>query len=224
MTPSFLNPADPVEVQNRKLVQIVDVLMRRVEQATDDQGAAYTQFQRAVLLEDQVRERTRELEKALDLLNRSNALLSDTMREAEAARQNLANAIETIEEGFALFDADERLVLCNTRFARPIGDVHPRLAPGLSFVDYVSLVSRSAALVRAAGETAEDWVRARMRRHADSHAILTVELTGDRWLQVSEHRTRDGGTVVIQTDVTDIIRLERKERGKLLDDQARVIA
>jgi len=223
MNRSFLNPADPAEVQNRKLVQIVDVLMRRVEQATDDQGAAYAQFQRAVLLEDQVRERTRELEKALDLLNRSNALLSDTMREAEGARQNLANAIEAVQEGFALFDADERLVLCNARFSRPIGDVHPLLVPGLAFADYVALVGRSSARVRAAGEGPDDWARARLRRHADGHVILTVELTGDRWLQISEHRTRDGGTVVLQTDVTDIIRLERKERGKLLDAQARMI-
>ena len=152
MSHSILNPADTVELQNRKLIQIVDVLMRRVEQATDDQGAAYTQFQRAVLLEDQVRTRTRELEKALDLLNQSNALLSATMREAEAARQNLANAIETVQEGFALFDPADRLVLCNSRFGLPLQDVHPHLLPGLAFGEYVTLASQSADLVRALGE------------------------------------------------------------------------
>lgn len=219
----IVNPADPPETQNRKLIQIVDVLMRRVEQATDDQGAAYAQFQRAVMLEDQVRQRTRELEKALDLLNQSNALLSDTMRKAEAARQNLANAIETLQEGFALFDPDDALVMCNSRFGLHLEDVHPKLKPGLAFADYVGMVSRSRALVRAPGETAQNWATARMRRHADSHVIWNVQLEKDRWVQVSEHRTRDGGTVVIQTDLTDIIRLERKERGKLLDDQARMI-
>ena len=50
--------------------------MRRVEQATDDSGAAYAQFQRAALLEDQVRERTHDLGRALDLLNESNARLA----------------------------------------------------------------------------------------------------------------------------------------------------
>ncbi len=80
-------------------------LMRRVEQITDDSGAAYAQFQRAAMLEDQVRERTRDLERALDLLNESNARLAEANRAAETARQNLANAIETIQEGFALFDA-----------------------------------------------------------------------------------------------------------------------
>jgi PAS domain-containing protein len=53
--------------------------------------------------------------------------------------------------------------------------------------------------------------------------IFNVRMVWDRWVQVSEHRTVDGGTVILQTDVTEIIRLERSERGKMLDDQARVI-
>jgi two-component system, sensor histidine kinase len=218
-----VNPADPPEVQNRKLVQIVEVLMRRVEQSTDDQGVAYAQFQRAVLLEDQVKQRTRDLERALDLLNESNARLSEATREAQAARQNLANAIETVQEGFALFDADDLLVMCNSRFGVQMSDVHPRLRPGLHFVDYVSFVSQSHNLVLKPGETPEGWAFARMRRHSDRHVIMNVQLDQDRWFQVSEHRTRDGGTVILQTDLTDVIRLERQERGKLLDDQARII-
>jgi two-component system, sensor histidine kinase len=223
MTLSLVNPADPPERQREKLIQIAEVLMRRVEQATDDGGAAYAQFQRAVMLEDQVRERTRELERALDLLNGSNALLAAATREAEAARQNLANAIETVQEGFALFGADERLVLCNSRFGMQLGDIHQALRPGLPFADYVALVSNSADLEREPGVSAAAWAERRLRRHGDRHVIFTVPLTGDRWVQVSEHRTPDGGTVIIQTDVTEIIRLERQERGKLLDEQARIV-
>lgn len=223
MTPSFVNPADPPDRQREKLLRIVEVLMRRVEQATDDGGAAYAQFQRAVMLEDQVRERTRELERALDLLNGSNALLAAATREAEDARQNLANAIEAVQEGFALFGADERLVLCNSRFGMQLGDIHAALRPGLTFGDYVTLVSNSVDLAREPGVSAATWAERRLRRHGDRHVIFTVPLTGDRWVQVSEHRTPDGGTVIIQTDVTDIIRLERQERGKLLDEQARII-
>ncbi|MEZ5913222.1 MAG: PAS-domain containing protein [Paracoccaceae bacterium] len=223
MTMSILNPDDPLERQHEKLVQIVDVLMRRVEQDTDDSGAAYAQFQRAVLLEDQVRERTGELERALDLLNASNAMLAEAKREAEGARRDLANAIETVQEGFAIFDAGETLVMCNSRFCAQMPDVRAHLDPGLAFADYVTMVSRSAHLARPPGESAEDWAVRRMRRHADNHVMFNVRLGGDRWIQVSEHRTREGGTVVLQTDVTDIIRLEREERGKLLDDQARMI-
>ncbi|SPH17242.1 Autoinducer 2 sensor kinase/phosphatase LuxQ [Defluviimonas aquaemixtae] len=223
MTDTLMNPADPPARQNEKLLQIVEVLMRRVEQDTDDSGAAYAQFQRAVMLEDEVRQRTSELEHALDLLNESNGLLAEATREAQAARQNLADAIETVQEGFALFDADDTMIMCNSRFGMHMADIHGALVPGLSFADYVGLVSRSSQLALPKNDTPESWAGRRMRRHDDNHVMFNVRLSGDRWVQVSEHRTRDGGTVILQTDVTDIIRLEREERGKLLDNQARMI-
>ena len=223
MIETLINPADPPERQTEKLLAIAQVLMRRVEQITDDSGAAYAQFQRAALLEDQVRERTRDLERALDLLNDSNARLAEANRATEAARQNLANAIETIQEGFALFDAQDVLVMCNSRFGMHMLDLREHLRPGLRFGDYVEQVSRSRFLELPPGETPEDWAVARRRRHQDRHVIFNVRMVWDRWVQVSEHRTADGGTVILQTDVTEIIRLERSERGKMLDDQARVI-
>lgn len=223
MTHPLIDPTDPLERQHAKLLSIVDVLMRRVEQGTDESGAAYAQFERAAMLEDQVRARTRELERALDLLNQSNARLADANRATEAARQNLANAIETVQEGFALFDADDILVLCNSRFGMHMPDVLPALRPGLGFAAYVDLVSRSSALLLPEGETPRDWALRRMERHRDTHVIFNVQFRADRWVQVSEHRTGDGGTVILQTDVTDIIRTEREERGKLLDDQARIV-
>ncbi len=222
MIETLINPADSAERRAEKLLTIAEALMRRVEQATDDSGAAYAQFQRAALLEDQVRERTHDLGRALDLLNESNARLAEAMREAETARQNLSNAIETVQEGFALFDREDRLVMCNSRFAMHMPDVHAQLRPGLDFAGYVALVSRSPHLALE-GEDGADWAAGRMRRHKDRHVIFNVRLGGDHWVQVSEHRTADGGTVILQTDVTDIIRAERHERGKLLDDQARVI-
>lgn len=223
MIETLINPADSAERRAEKLLIIAEALMRRVEQATDDSGAAYAQFQRAALLEDQVRERTHDLGRALDLLNESNARLAEAMREAETARKNLSSAIETVQEGFALFDREDRLVMSNSRFAMHMPDVHAQLKPGLAFPDYVAMVSRSPHLALPDGEGATDWAQARMRRHKERHVIFNVRMTGDHWVQVSEHRTAEGGTVILQTDVTDIIRAERHARGKLLDDQARVI-
>lgn len=223
MIGDLINPADSPERQHAKLRTIAEVLMRRVEQITDDSGAAYAQFQRAVMLEDQVRERTRDLEHALDLLDVSNARLGDANRAAEAARRNLADAIETIREGFALFDADEVLVMCNQRFGMHMPDLRPHLRPGLRFDDYVVKVSLSPSLALPEGVSALQWAASRKQRHRERHVMFNVRMVDDWWVQVSEHRTADGGTVILQTDITDIIRLERQERGKLLDDQARLI-
>ncbi|MEM9813257.1 MAG: PAS-domain containing protein [Pseudomonadota bacterium] len=219
----LLNPADSVERQNEKLLKIAGALMRQVEQDQDHRGAAYAQFERAALLEQEVRSRTQDLERALALLNASNAKLSDANRATEEARADLADAIETLQEGFALFNADERLVMCNSRFCRQMRDLHGSFSPGLSFDAYVDLVSQSEDLWLPRGDTPEAWAEQRRARHAAEHSVFNVRLQGDRWIQVSERRTAYGGWVVIQTDITDIIRLEREERGKLLDEQARMI-
>jgi signal transduction histidine kinase/CheY-like chemotaxis protein len=223
MTLSLIDPKDPLERQNDKLLKIAESLMRRVEESTDASGAAYAQFQRAAMLEQEVRARTLELERALDLLNESNARLAQANRETEAARSNLANAIETVQEGFALFNSDEELVMCNSRFGMHMPDIRSALTPGLSFEQYVDLVSQSTYLSLPETETSEDWARRRMARHADEHVIFNVRMIWNRWVQVSEHRTPDGGTVILQTDVTDIMRIERQERERILDDQARLI-
>ncbi|MGR3714067.1 MAG: PAS-domain containing protein [Shimia sp.] len=223
MAQSLINPTDTLSRQNEKLLKIVDTLMRRAEQGPDTSGMAYAQFERAVMLEGEVRTRTLELEHALDLLNSSNAQLATANAAAEAARANLANAIETVQEGFALFDADERLVMCNSRFGKHMRDVHTRFQPGLPFRDYVHIVSASPYLELPNGETPAQWAAQRMARHKEQHVVFNARMAGDRWLQVSEHRTRDGGTVVLQTDVTDMMLLERQERERLKDDQAQLI-
>lgn len=223
MTDWLIDPSDTLEQQNAKLRQITDVLMRRVEQDTDRTGAAYRQFERAALLEDQVRQRTADLEHALDLLNESNARLAEANRAAESARADLSSAIETIQEGFALFNAQDELVMCNSRFGMHMLDLQVELTPGLTFERYVDLVSRSRYLALPEDQSSNVWAERRLKRHQDNHVMFNVRMVRDRWVQVSEHRTHDGGTVIMQTDVTDIMRLEREERDKLLDDQSRMI-
>lgn len=220
---NLINPSDSLERQNDKLLQIVQSLMRRVEQGGEHSGVAYAQFERAALLEDQVRQRTRELEQALDLLHESNIRLAEANRETEAAQSNLTDAIETVREGFALFDQDDRLVLCNSRFCRDFRDFSEHLKPGLAFARYVELVSQSRYLSLPDTESPQAWARKRILRHRDRHVMFNVRLLHDRWIQVSEHRTHNGGTVIMQTDITDIIRMERQEREKLRDSQARMI-
>ena len=223
ITAGLLNPSDPPDRQRQKLLSIIEVLMRRVEQDTDQSGVAYAQFERAAMLEEQVRDRTRDLGAALDLLNDSNARLASANRATEAARRDLTNAIETVQEGFGLFSPDDVLVLCNSRFGKQLADVQPRLLPGLSFAAYVDLVSRSTQLVLPDGTSPQDWAVQRLIRHREASVNMTVQIKGDRWLQVSERRTLEGGTVILQTEISDIIRAERAARGRLLDDQARIV-
>ena len=223
MTKSLLDPQMSLAAQNERLLKITEALMNRVEQASDESGAAYTQFQRAALLEEEVAARTKDLERALDLLNVSNAALAQANQETEAARSNLANALEAIQEGFALFDAQDILVMCNSRFGMHMPDIHEHFEAGLSFQDYVTLASQSPFLSLPKNMTSEEWAQNRIAQHKEPHVIINIRMIWNRWVQVSEHRTPDGGTAILQTDVTDIMRLQRQERERMLDDQAQLI-
>ena len=223
MIETSLDPDAPLDVRYEKLLKITSALMRRVEQSTTGSGAAYAQFERSARLEKEVRARTCDLNRALDLLNDSNARLAKATETARRAQSDLANAIETVKEGFGLFDAEDRLLMFNSRFCATIADVKLRLTTGISFDDYVDLIAASTQLALPPGETPATWAANRRARHKDEHVNFSVRLAGERWIQVSEHRTAAGGTVILQTDVSDIIRIERRERERLLDDQARII-
>lgn len=220
---SLLNPADTLERQNAKLLRMAEALMRRVEATTDDGEAAYAHFQRALILEEQVRARTKDLESSLDLLNQSNAQISQAREAAERARADLFDALEAVREGFALFDADDNLVMCNSRFGAAMPDVAIHLRPGLGFVDYVRHVASSRYLTLPPGMTQSGWMRERLGNHRRASVNFNVQISGERWIQVSEQRTPGGGTAILQTDITELVLMERQEREKLLDEQARLI-
>ena len=170
-----------------------------------------------------MRGRTRDLERTLDLLNQSNARLSLAMTEAEAARADLADAIESVREGFALFGSDDRLVLTNSRFCETLPDLRAHLVPGLRFVEYIRRAAASPHLALPDGRGPPRWMRERLRHHRLPSATFNVQTAADRWVQVSEQRTPGGGTAILQTDITELIRLERQEHDKLLDEQAILI-
>jgi hypothetical protein len=220
---SLINQSDSPERQNIKLRKIVAALMDRVERDTNDSGAAYGLFQTAVALEAKVRGRTSDLHEAMEALGGANGRLASAKAEAETARAALHNALEALQEGFALFSADETLVMCNSRFGFVTADIRGFIKPGISFATYVETISRSASLALDPGSTSADWVAWRMRAHRGARGQFVVRLTADRWIQVSEQRTPDGGYAIIQTDITELVRAERLEREKQLGDQARLV-
>lgn len=220
---SLLNNDDDLARENEKLKRIVSKLMARVEQATNDRAPGYIHFERAIALEEQIRLRTKHLQEALDVLQVTNLQLAAANRETEKARQNLSTAIETIQEGFAIFDAQENLVLKNSRFSSLLPDTQNLITEGTSFEAYVRMSAQSHFMNIPNRMTVEDWVAHRLEGHREASVNFTLALNNDYWLQVSEQKMMDGGTIVLQTDITDHVRHSREEHHKLLDQQARIV-
>ncbi len=219
--PGLSHPLDVLSFEPDKLQKIVTVLMDQVERGIDFQGNAYSLFQTAIVLEDKVRERTRRLESALRELERSNQALSLAKSQTEMAQTRLMEAVESISEGFVHFDADDRLVLCNTKFIEfwsGVADIRQVMRPGLPFRD-LSRWTVEMGLVEIDGDP-EVWLRDRLYRHSNPSDPIIVRLTSGRWLQIRERQTRTGDTVGIYADITGIKLGEERRREQELAEKS----
>ena len=127
-----------------------------------------------------------------------------------AADMRLRDAIETIPEAFVLWDADNRLVLCNSNFQ------------GLHHLpDEAITVGASYESVVAAGS--KPVVRNKVVTGGPSipgARTFEAQLEDGRWLHISERRTKDGGYVSVGTDITAL----KTHEEKLLDSEKKLMA
>ncbi|RTE67463.1 PAS domain S-box protein [Amphritea opalescens] len=201
---------EALERENRKLQKINRVLIERVEVSATTRTDPYAAFEHSVVLAEQVRERTAALNVALGDIKTSNIALSQAKLEAEVAHQRLIDGIESISDAFVLFDSERRIVLYNSKFASVWVGTGVSIHEGLGIQD--------------------------IRRLADQHGLIEEEFRGDeadnsvyyrlkndRWFQVSERPTLDGGLVILYTDITELKQNETARRERALADKSRVL-
>lgn len=131
-------------------------------------------------------------------------------RKSVEADLRLRDAIETIPEAFVLWDADNRLVLCNSHFQRLHQLPENAIKPGTPYETLIEV--GQMPLIRT--HLVED--------NTDQPGARTfeAELAESRWLHISERRTKDGGYVSVGTDITNI----KQHEKKLLDNETRLRA
>ncbi|MEM1427947.1 MAG: response regulator [Pseudomonadota bacterium] len=143
--------------------------------------------------EQALREARDELEKRVAQRTQELATASDQLREA----------IESIPAGFSLYDADDRLLIANTTYARVYPHVGERLKKGARFSEIVE-AEASAAPDGFFAVDPSDWAAARLERHVSLGEPALEQRGHGRWIQVNERKTEDGGTVSTYTDITEL--------------------
>jgi two-component system cell cycle sensor histidine kinase PleC len=122
----------------------------------------------------------------------------------------LRDAIETIPEAFVLWDAENKLVLCNSYFQRLHKLPDSAIAPGTSYETVVEVGRMPQVRERVADGSMQE------------HGAQTFEAQLDDgiWLHISERRTKDGGYVSVGTDITKI----KAHEKRLLDNDTQLRA
>ncbi len=142
-------------------------------------------------------------------LHRERTAAEQARREAEAARLQLSEGIEALHDGFALYDADDRLVVCNARYLEQYRDSAPALVPGARFEDVLRYGLAHGQYPQASGRE-EEWLQQRLRDHRQPRGPLIQELPDNRWLRIDERITRDGGVAGVRTEVTELVRHQQQ--------------
>ncbi|RUV89152.1 HAMP domain-containing protein [Mesorhizobium sp. M5C.F.Ca.IN.020.14.1.1] len=126
------------------------------------------------------------------------------LREVAEARQRLIDAIESISEGFALYDAEDRLALSNSRYRELLySDLAIELTPGTAF-EYIIRRSAERGYIRDAEGRLEEWVAERLSRHRNPGEPWLQRRGDGRWIMISERRITGGGTVAVYSDITEL--------------------
>ena len=122
----------------------------------------------------------------------------------------LRDAIETIPEAFVLWDAEDRLVLCNSHFQRLHKLPDSAVTPGTSYETVIEVGSMPEVRTRLQGAA----------HQAPGARTFEAQLEDGNWLHISERRTKDGGYVSVGTDITRI----KEHEQKLVDNDLRLRA
>ncbi len=132
------------------------------------------------------------------------------LRDVESARRRLVDAIENSSEGFAFYDAEDRLVICNTKYPEML---YPgadwSFDPGLEFATILRKAAEKGLAV-GAKDRINEWVAERLTLRRNPGKPRLQQRQDGRWIQITERRTKDGGTVCVSSDVTDLKQREEE--------------
>lgn len=128
------------------------------------------------------------------------------LREIAEARQRLDEALESISEGFALFDPQERLVIANRRYAEiMLGPGADALRSGVPFGQMIAAAAEGAMFPQARED--DTWVDRQLSRFRSTSAQFMQHMASGQWHQVGIRKTESGGTVVLVSDISEIKRI-----------------
>jgi len=139
--------------------------------------------------------------RAMEIENRE--VEARNLREIREARARLTDAIETISEGFSLYDADDKLIMCNSRYKTFFATHIDVMEPGTPFETIIRTVTERGLIDDVDG-SGEAWVAERLAKHKAPSSTHIQHRSDGRWIRVSERKTAEGGVVATYADITEL--------------------
>jgi diguanylate cyclase (GGDEF)-like protein/PAS domain S-box-containing protein len=147
---------------------------------------------------------------------RAEQALRDSEARAQRAQRQLHQAIESIPDGFVLWDADDRLVLCNQRYRDLYPAIADQIQTGISFAELILRFAERGYIPEAVGRVSA-WVAERVRQRRERPLeVVERRLANGQWVRICHRRTVTGGIVTVHTDITELKRQAEELRAREL--------
>ena len=129
-------------------------------------------------------------------------------KEARESKELLMAAIETLEDGFVVYDANDRLVLCNKKYKEIYKDSADLIYPGASFEEIIRKGAERGQYADAIGRV-EEWVHERMTAHLAANTTIEQQTGDGKWLRIAERKLKNGSIVGFRVDITNYKNAEK---------------
>ncbi|HSA81877.1 MAG TPA: PAS-domain containing protein [Geminicoccaceae bacterium] len=193
-------------------------LVARLRALSDSMLAIAGGNLRAPLPQVQARDEIGKMGEALAVFrDTATEVEENNLRDIAKARTRLVNALECTSEGFAFFDAEDRLELSNARY-RELLRAGEEIRHGTPFEALLrGSVARGA--IDSAQIDPERWIEERLARHRNPAEPLVQRRSDGRWIMISERQTEGGGIVSVYSDITELKQREAEvaEKSQLLE-------
>lgn len=138
-------------------------------------------------------------------------------RRARRSERRLIDAIDSMDDGFAVYDRHGRLVRCNEQYRQLYRRSAPAMVPGARFDDIIRYGLAHGQYPDAIGNE-EEWLRERIENHLNPpENAFEQRLPNGKWVRVRETTTPDGGRAGFRADITPLKSLERQLAMALLE-------
>ena len=124
------------------------------------------------------------------------------LSEAEGNFAQLVEALDHLDAGLFLYDAEDRLVFCNLQARKIYAQVADLLVPGTSYEELLRTYHQRGLQIELDAPV-DEWVARRLARHrAEKPGELEVQFRDGRWYLLSDSKTANGGTISVRLDIT----------------------
>ncbi len=124
-------------------------------------------------------------------------------QEKNILENQLYTAIEALDEGFVIYDENDRLVLCNEQYKKIYKTSADMLIPGNRFEDILREGVKRGQYPKADGKE-EQWIARRLKQHLQPGQAIEQNIGPGRWVKINEKKIPGGGIVGFRADISEL--------------------